>query len=188
MLGLPFENAMKTLFQERGYKVLTSIKDSLGYEAFELLDIAKEYATATYKNTNKHFGDKEKVLSAKAVLDHYFKIDDLLELPRSSKSAPVNIVGIQWFCYSENWAEDLVEQKLKEKMKQLQATHSACKEIYLHNTYLIAGYVPSYWDGIGFRTDDQNRRIKDSIDELVIQMKDEATEPRLLKVSFDFKS
>jgi hypothetical protein len=186
MLGHSFEQAMKKLFQNREYKILKSVEDSLGFYPEELLEIAKNKAHKSYLTTNKHFGDKEKHLSAKAVLDHYFKIDDLLELPRSSKSETVRIVGIQWYSYSENFGKLEVQEKIDHKLRQLLATQEACKEIYLQNTFVVAGYVPSWWEGIGLMTQNQTETVNRLIDNLVLDMCKYQDKPKLLEISFDF--
>lgn len=189
MYGLTLEMVMKTLLLENGYDIVAanSYGDFLGFDPEELVSIAREYSprNAEGVDQNKDWSN----LSCKGILDHYFKVDDLLTLPYNKKKGekPVN-VGIQWFTYSDKeLAKGLnPEDKIRHKEMQLRVAWPACQEIYIDRLVLVVVYIPFSWEGLGFRTEEQNEGIKNMLYKLIREMRKPSEGPTTIRLSFDF--
>jgi hypothetical protein len=189
MFGITFEMVMRSLLLENGYSVApaTEYADFLGFDPEELVDIAREAAPGLASGVDKH--RDWQVLSVKQLLDHYFKVDDLLQLPYNKKKGEKPVVcGLQWFTYSDNDIENLgfdPEKKISKKEKQLKQAWPACQEIFLDRVALVAVHIPKSWNGLGFRTEAQNEHIKKLIYQLVSKLKEPSDGPITIRLSFE---
>jgi hypothetical protein len=185
MYGLTLEMVMKQLLMEQGYEVIAAhdYEDFLGFDPEELVEIAREHNSHSAKQVD--FNLEWQNLSHKGILDHYFKVDDLLRLPYNKKKGerPVN-VGIQWFNYSyEDKKKRDPDKIIKEKEAQLKASWQACKEIYLDRVVLVAVYVSPTWKGLGLRSEYENEQIKSMIYELIKSVREPSSGPTTLRLS-----
>jgi len=182
MFGLSFELVMETLLKERGYKVIMA--DELGFDPSEMLEIAKEYSPIQFEKVVSHFGeDIVNSMSCKDVLDNFFKVDALLELPRK-KGQPQVVVGLQFYNYNEYHLDN--DKKISYKLKQLKHSWNACQELFISRTYVVAGFVPTIWDGLGLRTEDQNKLIKERLLNLISEVSKPHDSPQVVHISFEF--
>lgn len=181
MNGFNFERLMARLLEERGVKLLSA--EDLGLENSELLAIAHKDAPVLAKAVDNYLEAKNinpETLTAKAVLDNYFKVDQLIELRLDGKRV---VFGLQFFTFHEGHYEGEWKNKAAIKLNQLLQAKVACDELFIQNSYVVIGFVPTSWEGTHFMTQREIDNLNLQLDQLISMIASEQ-KPTCLTLRF----